>query len=321
MVASQISSRKFSLGCVALAAVLGAAACDPNVVIGSKYRLTDAGTGAGGGGTPGAGSAGVSTGGASGESFGGRPAAGDGGEGGQPPLLGGAGAGGEPDDGVLWSADHEDGSLAEWDEGPDADSGGYYADAASPSYVSGYARSGEGSAKATIDTAADTGAGQIARLYRRIDTREGYYRAWFNLAEDHTPSAWWSIFLFRAVKDRNASKDLWSVNLTRTEDDRLTVSLYDHVAAKTIVAPQPEPIIPVGEWFQLQAYLQQAYGEPSQLIIWLDGVQVFKLDATTPPPDGQPIYWVIGNGGAEMAPPVSTVYVDDAAVSSLFEAP
>ncbi len=319
---SQASSRKFSLGCFVLAAVASVVGCDPNVVIGSKNRLNDAGTDAGGSaGTSSGGSGGVpATGGASGEPFGGAPAAGDAGEGGQPPL-GGAGAGGEPDDGIVWHADHESGSLIEWDEGPDTDSGGYYADATSPTYVTGHARSGNGSAKATIDTAVDPDAGQIARLYRRIDTREGYYSAWFNLAEDHAPSAWWSIFLFRAVQDRSKSIDLWSVNLTRTQSTKLTITLYDHVSGQNYTVPAPTPIIPVGEWFQLQAYLEQAEGEPSHLIIWLDGTRVFELEGASAPPDGEPVYWVIGNGGARMTPAVSTVYVDDAAVSSVFLPP
>lgn len=314
-------SRKFSRGCFVLAVACGMVGCDPNVVIGSKFRLSEGGTEAtGGSGTP-LGGTGGGGGGASGEPLGGAAMAGESGEGGAPPLLGGAGAGGAPDDGILWHADHEGGSLVEWDDGPDADSGGYYADATSPSYVSGHARSGNGSAKATIDTAADTGAGQIARLYRRIEAREGYYSAWFNLAEDHDPSAWWSIFLFRAVKDRNASKDLWSVNLTRTEDDELTLSLYDHVSGKTTAAPAPLPVIPVGEWFELQAYLSQAYGEPSHLVIWLNGSRIFELTGAASPPDGQPVYWVIGNGGAKMTPAVSTVYIDDAVVSSRYIEP
>jgi hypothetical protein len=315
---------KLSLGCFLLAAWGGVAACDPNVVIGSKYTLVEGGTESGGaaplGGGGAAGNAGTA--GLAGDSVGGVPTT-DGGAGGEPPLPGGAGAGGEPDDGILWFGGHEDGSLIEWDEGADDDSGGYYADAdgTAPAYVTGHAHSGNGSAKLTIDTAKDNGAGRIARLYRRIETEEGYYSAWFNLAEDHTPSSWWSVFLFRAVKDRAKSVDLWSVNLTRTSDDKLTVSLFDHATSKTIEVADPAPIIPVGKWFELQAYLKQAHGQPSQLIVWLDGTQVFKLDDTTPTPDGQPIYWVIGNGGAKLTPAISTVYVDDARVASTFLRP
>ncbi|MDF3065066.1 MAG: hypothetical protein K0R38_667 [Polyangiaceae bacterium] len=304
--------RKLSRGSLALALACGVVGCDPNVVIGSKYRVSEGGTGATGGSGP-------SPAGAGGATVGGG---GTGELGGDAGMAGGAGAGGEPDDGILWSADHEAGSLVEWDEGPDADAGGYYADGESPAYVSEPAHSGNGSAQATIDTAADTGAGQIARLYRRIETREGYYSAWFNLAEDHIPSAWWSIFLFRAVKDRNASQDLWSVNLTRTDADELTLSLYDHVSGKTTAAPSPPPIVPIEEWFQLQAYLEQSYDEPSHLIVWLNGARVFELTNAASPPEAQPVYWVIGNGGAKLTPPISTVYVDDAVISStLIEPP
>jgi hypothetical protein len=35
----------------------------------------------------------------------------------------------------------------------------------------------------------------------------------------------------------------------------------------------------------------------------------------------QPLYWVIGNGGSQMTPPVSTLYVDDAQISTSFVRP
>lgn len=307
-----------------VAAVLVAAACDPNIVIGSKWSRTEGGSVSDAGTSPAiAGTGGASgTGGVAGQPPNDAGQSGDAAQAGAPALPEG-GAGGAPtDDGTVWSADHENGSLSQWDEPlSDADAGGYYADGALPSYVTGHAHSGDGSAKVTIDTSVDTGAGQIARLYRRIQNGDASYSAWFNLAEDHTPSAWWSIFLFRAVKDRNASKDLWSINLARTKDDKLTLSLFDHFANKSIAAPAPAPIIPVGQWFQLEARLTQAYGQKSQLVIWLNGAEVFHLTDTTPPPDGQPLYWVIGNGGAKMTPAISTVYVDDAQVSTDLLAP
>jgi len=292
-----------------------AAACDPNVVIGSQWSRAEGGSASGAGASPSiAGTGSVAAAGGIAGQAGEAGQSGDATQAGAPSVPEG---GAPPDDGTVWSADHENGSLSQWDEPlSDADAGGYYADGAPPSYVTGHAHSGEGSAQVTIDTSADTGAGQIARLYRRIQNGDAVYSAWFNLAEDHTPSAWWSIFLFRAVKDRSASKDLWSINLTRTKDDKLTLSLFDHFANESVAVHDPPPTIPVGQWFQLKARLTQAYGQKSQLTVWLDGAEVFHLTDTTQPPDGQPLYWVIGNGGAKMTPAISTVYVDDAQVST-----
>ena len=283
------------------------------MVIGAKWQMGEppgaAGTNAAGG-VVGVGGVGGSSG-SSGS--GGTELSGEGGTS-EPPLGGAAGEGQAGETGeILFAADHEDGSLAVWDDGPDADAGGYYADAGPPRYSEAHAHSGSGAAEVTIDTSTNT-AGTIARLYRRVERNSAYYSAWFYLLEDHTPSQWWSIFLFRAVKDRSQSIDLWDVDLIR-EDDRLTLSIYDHRRSDVIDVPS-KPTIPIAEWFQLEAYLEFGPGRPSRIDYWLDGQPILSLPDLSEVPVGEPVYWVIGNGGSLLSPPVSTVYVDDALVSA-----
>ena len=319
-VAFRISARAWQVASLLLAV----AACDPNVVIGSKLGLGNGGSSptAGVGAVSGVGGGGTDpVGGTAGDVAVGGSTAGDAG---MPSVAGAAGeggVGGQPDDGPLFSADHETGNLAQWDEGPDADAGGYYADpdAELPSYSTDQAHSGDASAKVQINTA--NGQGVIARLYRRLPLEgAAYYTAWFYLVEDHVPDSWWSIFLFRAVKERNDSIDLWSVDLVRTQDNKLTVAVYDHANTKTIVAPG-NPQVKIKQWFQIQAYLEVAPGKPSPLTLWLDGTQFLKLDNTTQVPKDQPLYWVVGNGAAKLTPAVSTLFVDDAQISHSFVRP
>lgn len=304
-------------------ALLAVAACDPNVVIGKKFGVAAGGSEQLGGSPAVAGSASGGVGAVAGD-VGVGGSAGDAGTSaisGAAGTVGEAGAGGQPNDGLLFSADHENGSLSQWDAGPDSDAGGYYADTAEelPSYSTDQAHSGDASAKVQIDTS--SGAGVISRLYRRLSLDgAAYYSAWFYLVEDHTPASWWSIFLFRAVKERNDSIDLWSVDLVRTADDKLTVAVYDHANSRTINIASNPPVR-IGQWFQVQAYLQVAPGQPSQLTLWLDGTQFLKLDNTTMVPKDQPLYWVIGNGAAKLTPAVSTLFVDDAQISTTFVQP
>jgi hypothetical protein len=126
--------------------------------------------------------------------------------------------------------------------------------------------------------------------------------------------------LFRAVKDRNASIDLWSVDLVERDDEQLTFAVFDHAANKSIALPA-EPVVEVGKWFQLQAFLHQVAGEPSQVIFYLDGVEFLTLDDATAVPEDEPVYWVIGNGAGKLSPAVSTVYIDDAVISKTFIEP
>jgi hypothetical protein len=291
---------------LALAAVL-TVACDPNVVIGAKLRVSAnpmaAGSGSGGADSRAAAGSGGSGEGGTTQAAGGTTAGGSG-------ALGQAGA-----DDLIFDADHEDGSIAIWDEGTDMDSGGYYADAnvEPPHYSENVAHSGQGSAEITIDTS--TGTAPIGRLYRRIESESAYYSAWFYLLEDHTPSSWWSIFLFRARRDRSDSLDLWSVDLIRV-DGRLSLSLYDHQRSQDIDVPS-EPIIPIAQWFQLEAYLEFGPDQPSRLDFWLDGEPVLSLPDLNEMPEDEPVYWVVGNGGDVLMPPVSTLYIDDAIISPM----
>lgn len=304
------------LNLCALLGLLLTVGCDPNVVIGAKWGdSSSAGTSPAAAGTdpgppPSGGGGSGELGGSGGDAIGGG-AAGE--------VPGGAAGAGTVEPGVLFTADHEDGSgLEQWNEGPDADAGGYYADETLPVYTTEQAHSGVGSAKLTIDTS--DGTNKIARLYRRISGSEAFYSAWFYLNEDHTPGDWWSIFLFRAVQERADSIDLWSVDLVREGEDQLTLSVFRHATSDVIAVPS-KPIVPVQQWFQLEAYLYAVAGEPSQLTLWLDGQEVLKLEDDTPAPAGEPLYWVIGNGGSPLTPALCTVYVDDALVSETRRGP
>lgn len=315
------SVRNFERTWPAALALLAVAACDPNVVIGKKLGLAVGGSDELGGSPAVSGSASGGVGAVAGDVSVGGSTAGDAGTSGTSGAVGEGGVGGQPDDGLLFDADHENGALSQWDDGPDADAGGYYADSAEelPSHSTDQAHSGEASAKVQIDTS--SGAGVISRLYRRLSLDgAAYYTAWFYLVEDHTPASWWSIFLFRAVKERNDSIDLWSVDLVRTADDKLTVAVYDHANSNTINIASNPPV-PIGQWFQIEAYLRVAPGQPSQLTLWLDGNQFLKLDNTTTVPKDQPLYWVIGNGAAKLTPAVSTLFIDDAQISTRFVPP
>jgi hypothetical protein len=116
--------------------------------------------------------------------------------------------------------------------------------------------------------------------------------------------------------------------LVRTPQNKLSVALYEHQfdngagkdKGRTINASQQQ-IVPIKVWFQVQAYLRAKAGSPSKVPVWLDGTEVINLDSTTPAPDGMSLYWVIGNGAGKLTPAQSTVYVDDAQISTSFVRP
>ncbi len=303
-------SQKFARAWYALGALLGVGACDPNVVIGTRWHVNgDAGSVASGGGAlPVAGMGGVTTGAVAGDS------AGIAGEAGLP--FGGAGndaggAGGADDVPPIFSTGMEDGTVNDWDVPyTDADAGGFYADSDPPPVSSkAISHSGAYSAEVVIDTS--SGADQISTSLP-TDWPEGGVLQRLVLFERGSHAE--RLVVGLSISSRQGSQQehrsgQW-VNLPAQRlSNTPTVALFDHqydgAKGRTIdVAPQP--LIQVGVWFQIRAYLQQEDGMPSHVTLWINGQEVLDLPGATPAPHLQPLYWVVGNGGSKMTPPKST---------------
>ncbi len=209
---------------------------------------------------------------------------------------------------LLWSAAHESGDLSEWER-----EGGVYGE--TPSVTDALARSGDHALVFTIDTS--DGLDRAARVYRAAVAEAAYYSAWFYLNEDHVPGQWWSIFLFRGQEDPSdidTAVNLWDVDLVRGAEDQLVLSLYDHLTG--IVHPAEEVAVPIAQWVQLEAYFRHEPNQASELAFYLDGALVLELDALDPAPTAA-LFWSIGNGSNGLSPPLSTIYADDAAISTV----
>jgi len=215
---------------------------------------------------------------------------------------------------VLWSADHETGDLSQWHSGGDSE-GGDYQSGGTLAISSEQAHSGSYSVKMTIDTS--DAADHTARVYRRAVAGPAYYSAWFYFTEAHTPDIWWSIFLIRAQtspSDPGTFKNLWDVNLERPSSGEMIISFFDHLSNNDTHASFPKPV-PVAQWTHFEAYLEYAPPNGTRLTFWQDGDAVLDLmglgDAPAPY-----LFWAIGNGANNLTPPVSTLYIDDAVIST-----
>jgi hypothetical protein len=216
---------------------------------------------------------------------------------------------------LLWFADHETRDLSAWHAGGDT-MGGEYVGFGTSTVSSERAHGGSYAAKFTIDTS--DGADHTARAYRRTAVGGAYYSAWFYLNETHTSFSWWTFFLFRALTDPQnieSAVNLWDIGFERRQNGDLALLFFDHMTLADIPAPA-DNVVPVGRWFHLEAYFEYAPPQSTHITIWQDGNQVMDVkNLGTASSDH--LYWAIGNGANGLAPPVSVIYADDAAISTV----
>jgi hypothetical protein len=299
---------KRSAFCVLLSAeavVCAALGCDPSVVIG-RYPAAESSTG--GGTVPEAGMPDAGTGGRA------EAGTGGGGNGGTPPLTmaGGAGeggSGGEPEPStLLWTANHESGDFSEWEV-----EGGTYGTDDPPLVSDARAHSGQYSLDFTIDTAdRET---HVMRAYRATVPEPAYYSAWFFLEEVHDPVEWWAIFVVLSatdLQDESTLQGVWDLNL-RNRDGVLYPYIYDHLIEDNM----DEGVVPVptGEWVHLELYFAYAPPDSTEMRLWVNGELAFDLSGLGEVP-GPLLAFSLGNGSDGLTPDVSTIYVDDAAIST-----
>jgi len=216
---------------------------------------------------------------------------------------------------VLWSTDHEAGSVDDWALGGDAQGGEFYWGDAQGEVRSGIGRDGSQALVMTIDTSFSDAPSQGFRVYRRIEPAPAFYSASFRLEEAHAVSDWWSIFLFHA---RNASlslendTSLWDVRVVNDAGGGMALQFFDHETQEGSLSGRLGAVMP-GQWFELTAYLDYLPPDATRLRILLDGAPLFDMTGLRTALH-EHVFWAVGNGANGLSPALSTLYMDDAAI-------
>ncbi|HVZ88610.1 MAG TPA: hypothetical protein VHG72_16685 [Polyangia bacterium] len=217
---------------------------------------------------------------------------------------------------VLWTALFEDGTVGEWTGTP---GGAAIAAPAPPNTITvstTYAHHGHYGAELTIDAGPD-GVQENAGLVRKGDLPvEAYYSAWYYIPTTVTVGAFWLIFKFRLrtdVTDTTTENELYDFDIVNTASGQLTVSIFDHQTSAALPLEVTSPIIPVSVWFQVEAFYRNTNDASGQVIFWLDGQEIARLDGPMAPTPW--VEWDVVNVGEVLTPNAVTVAVDDCAVS------
>jgi Polysaccharide lyase len=227
--------------------------------------------------------------------------------------------------GVLWSADHETGDLSQWY----AEGGGgeFNSGSASSTASSDVAHSGRYSARTSILTPGVSGV----RLFRWNESRihpEAYYSAWFYFPRSYRVPVWWNIFQFKSRSGAAVNDPFWSLQVGNRRNGAMHLYL-DWWNRLSIEGPrrgefggrsfsQDLKDLSVENWIHIEVFLRQSSAFDGQLIVWQDGVELFNVrDIRTryPAPDGAN-EWSISNYSDAIVPSPTTIYIDDAVIST-----
>lgn len=250
-------------------------------------------------------------------------------------------------DRILWSADHEEGSLFDWHYASGDGGGGVFntgGSDVSAGAASSVAHSGRFSARAQITNAHRAQNGSRAvRLMRWTDKawfdggdyfpRKAFYSTWMYFPRTFNPNkyppwdpgdgGWWNVFQFKSEGKRGESKPMWGLNVYH-DDERREMSFYLHSQRNRPASyEQRRPVpIPVGEWVHVEALYKASHKKrKGRIAIWQDGRRILNARRVRTVLRGgsrRPV-WGVGNytdhisGGARVGE--ATIFFDDAVVS------
>jgi hypothetical protein len=215
----------------------------------------------------------------------------------------------------LWWTDHESGDLSGWT----GDDGGYVwtSEGGTVEVVTNPTRSGRYALRSAVvasSSATKPSSGLVSRN-GSLPT-EAYYSAWFYVPEAVIPTQYWLFFKFRSRSTESTTStavELWDLDLMSDGASGLTLRLYHHdTGDETALAT---PTVPLGRWFQTEAFYRAANDASGRLTVWVDGVNLF--DVTGKPTAPTPyVEWGVGGAADAITPPSATLYIDDAAITT-----
>lgn len=211
---------------------------------------------------------------------------------------------------VLWTARFEGATFDEWT----VEGGGAEAYPTPPNLLEiseERARRGRFAAKLTIDAA--TEQQQTSQLVLRRDLPpDAYYSAWYYLPRSVNVETFWVIAKFRTELAATAD-ELYDLDLVNLPGGEMTLVLYDHRLPGRVPL-ELEPVVPVGQWFQVEARFRNVPDDRAHVTVWVDGRRIVDLPGTVSP--GAPwLEWYACSIGARLSSGPAVLYVDDAAMS------
>lgn len=220
---------------------------------------------------------------------------------------------------IVWKATHEDGDLREWQEHGDfitQGSSAYYSMITSPAHSGNYA------VALTIDTEGYSSSGDFASYLFYWDQLPGdayYYSAWYFIPPGTQPQDWWNVWQWKSTYNGSTdnSVPMYALDIREKSTGQLSLQLiYRPDIAEKINYRQNILYVPTDQWFQIEAYYKKGVDNTGQVIVWQDGTEIFNLSSVKTTESDNTVYWSVNHYTDYIIPNPSSIYIDDAAIST-----
>jgi hypothetical protein len=182
------------------------------------------------------------------------------------------------------------------------------------SLVTSPVHSGRYAAAFTVQGIPDGGGSQARCVQQGVFPAAAYYGAFYYVPAQAQNSGNWNLLHYQGGVPGQPLHGLWDVSLVNaTDGGPLQAIVYDFL--NNTVPTSSAPPIPIGRWFHLEVYFKRAKDATGEIAMWQDGAPALHVtNLVTDDTDwGQ---WYVGNLASGLAPPGSTVYVDDVTIGS-----
>lgn len=235
-----------------------------------------------------------------------------------------------PTNGIIWSADMETGDLSQWD-------GVWNSGTAQADATTLHAHSGTYGAALTITNVSSTNSSGTRLAKDEVPGSSllpdaAYYSVWYYFPQNVSAPQWWNVFQWKkGYCDSSGdcpSDPVFTVNVGNRGDGSMYLYLYDHVGTDGTYntagqGDRGDAIInlPLNTWVHLECYYKWALTATGEVACWQDGQQIW--DATNLITDynytgaDNPRQWTVNNYSDNTVPVTQTIYVDDAAISTV----
>jgi hypothetical protein len=142
---------------------------------------------------------------------------------------------------------------------------------------------------------------------------EAYYSAWYYLPTSVNVGTFWVIFKFQ-MESPATGNQLYDLDLINLPSGEMTLMLYDHRIGGSVALDLKDQVVPVGQWFQIEAFYRNAQDATGRVIYWLDGRQIVDISGQPMAPTSW-VEWDAVSVGVNLNPSLTVLYVDDCAVS------
>ena len=124
-------------------------------------------------------------------------------------------------------------------------------------------RSGSYAAKLTVDGApgSEHGSSVLARTGDAAADRAPTTASGTTFRAASPSAMYWVIFKFRQ-EDQSTMDELYDLDLINLDTGEMSLQLYDHRRQAVVPLDVASPVVPVGQWFQIEAFYRNTQDAP-----------------------------------------------------------